>query len=233
MTPHHFNIIQELKNEIYPDITILKNGGGFTLLEILLVIGILAILISFLLPIGLNFYKSQQLDTQTQAIIQTLRRAQLKAMAIELDSSFGVYLTDDNYTLFKGNSYTIRDLQYDEVFDLPEIINVSGLSEVVFLKSEGLPKGNPAYCGGTCTPCDRFTDRTSCLAQDGCSWSTKLKKCTGICTSCNSYQNQSDCEGQSGCIWYPSTRGGNIILTTDSESKIININEIGRVNLEQ
>lgn len=112
---------------------------GFTLLEILLVIGIISILLVFIVPVSLDFYKSQQLETQTQSVIQTLRRAQSKAMSVELDSSFGVYIGVSNYTLFKGNSYLSRDAQYDEIFDLPELINLTGLSEVVFSKFEGKP----------------------------------------------------------------------------------------------
>jgi len=112
---------------------------GLTLSEILIVIAIIAILISFTLPLGLDFYRNQQLETQSQGVIQALRRAQLKAMSVEDDSRFGVYLTNDNYTLFKGSSYLTRDVNFDEVFDLPMIINVSGLTEVVFSKLEGKP----------------------------------------------------------------------------------------------
>jgi len=111
---------------------------GFTLLEILLVVGTLAILMALILPSGLDLYKRQQLDSHTQGIIQALRRAQLKAMSVESDSSFGVYLTNDNYTLFKGDSYVSDDI-YNEVFDLPQIITITGLSEVVFSKFEGEP----------------------------------------------------------------------------------------------
>lgn len=212
---------------------------GFTLIEILITIFLIAILASFFVSVGLNFYKSQQLDTQTQAIIQTLRRAQSKAMSVEMDSSFGVYLTSDNYTLFKGDSYATRDIQYDEVFDLPQIIKISGLSEIVFLKVEGLPKGTPAFCGGICTPCSGFSDQRSCRNQGGCSWFGRrwfgrrwFGFCLGTCTPCDSYQNQAGCEGQSGCIWYPSSQGGNIILSNDGEIRTININEMGRVNLQ-
>ncbi len=114
-------------------------AAGFTLVEILLVIGMLAFLAVIIMPITLDFYKSQQLDTHTRQIIQTLRMAQLSAMSVEEDSNFGVYLTNDNYTLFRGSSYVARETQYDEVFDLPQIINISGLSEAVFSKLDGLP----------------------------------------------------------------------------------------------
>lgn len=113
---------------------------SLTLLEVLMVVAIAAFLIAFAFPVGLDFYKSQQLETKAQELLQALRRAQLKAMAAELDSSFGVYLTDDYYVLFKGNSYLGRDDQYDETFDLPEIITASDSPrEIVFSKSEGRP----------------------------------------------------------------------------------------------
>ena len=142
---------------------------GFTLIEICLIIIIILLLSALILPLGFNFYKRQQLQAHSQQILQTLRRAQLKAMSVELDSNFGVYITNDNYTLFKGNSYDEvgRDTQYDEVFDLPQIITVSGPSEVVFSKFEGKPNTI-----------------------------------------------------------------GNITLTSNGLTQVININEIGRINLE-
>jgi prepilin-type N-terminal cleavage/methylation domain-containing protein len=140
---------------------------GFTLLEILLVIGIISILLILVVPISLDFYKNQEIETQTQFLIQTLRRAQLEAVSGELDSPFGVSISSQNYTLFKGNSYMGRDTRYDEIFDLPEIIQPSGISEVVFSKLEGKPSVT-----------------------------------------------------------------GNIILSNNSNTKIININLLGRINLQ-
>lgn len=113
---------------------------GFTLLEILLVISIIVVLAVLIFPLSLNFYKNQQLESHSQQILQVLRRAQLKAMAIEEDSSFGVHFDNDEkkYTLFKGNSYSPADLNNEE-FDFPGIITISGPSEVVFSKLEGMP----------------------------------------------------------------------------------------------
>jgi len=114
--------------------------NGFTLLEILLVVAIIIFLAAITFPLGFDFYKRQQLQTHSQQILQTLRRVQLKAMAVELESSFGVYLTNDNYILFKGDSYANRDSQYDEIFDLPQIITIQDPpKEVVFSKFEGKP----------------------------------------------------------------------------------------------
>jgi prepilin-type N-terminal cleavage/methylation domain-containing protein len=231
MTLHHFNKNQKLRNIICSNTNILRNGAGFTLIEVLISIFIVALLAS-LFTVGIDFYKRQELENQAQNLLEVLRRAQSKAISVESDSSFGVYLTSGNYTLFKGQSYSQRDSQYDEVYNLPAIIKIEGLSEIVFLKTEGVPKEIPAYCGGNCTSCDQFSDKTSCLAQDGCSWNAKKKVCEGTCTPCNSYQNQTDCQAQSGCVWYPATKGGNIILRINNESRTININEMGRINLQ-
>ena len=142
---------------------------AFTLIEILLVVIILTVLTGSAIPISINFYKTQQLDINVKGVVQSLRRAQLKAISIESDSIFGVYLTDDSYTLFKGSSFNTRDISYDEVFDLPQVITVSGIQEIAFSKFEGVPIGGLT---------------------------------------------------------------GNIILNSNGNSRIININEIGRINLE-
>jgi prepilin-type N-terminal cleavage/methylation domain-containing protein len=113
---------------------------GFTLLEILIVIGVSLILFYLIIPVGLDFYKSQQLENETGMIVQTLKKAQLKAMAAESDSKFGVYINNDNYILFRGNSYASRNNQYDEVFDLSGSITiVDPPKEIVFSKIEGTP----------------------------------------------------------------------------------------------
>lgn len=104
-----------------------------------MVIGILAFLIIVSLPLAISFYKTRQLDVYEQSIVQALRRAQLKAMSVERDSSFGVYIASDKYVLFKGNSYDIRDSAFDEIFDLPDNLSISGVSEVVFSKLKGVP----------------------------------------------------------------------------------------------
>ncbi len=141
---------------------------AFTLIEILLVVIILTVLIGSAIPISISFYKTQQLDINVRGVVQSLRRAQLKAMSVESDSNFGVYLTNDNYILFKGDSYLNRISEFDEVFDLPQIITISGIQEVAFSKFEGIP----------------------------------------------------------------ISLTGDIILKSNGDSRIININEIGRVNLQ-
>ena len=112
---------------------------GFTLVELILVMGIIALLVAVSLSFSISFYKTRQLDIHLNGIVQALRRAQLKSMSVEDDSSFGVYLTSDHYVLFKGGFYNTRDNVYDEIFELPGSLSVSGLSEIVFSRLKGIP----------------------------------------------------------------------------------------------
>jgi prepilin-type N-terminal cleavage/methylation domain-containing protein len=112
---------------------------GFTLVEIILTTGIIAVLMSLAFPLGMSFYKSQQLEGQGQFLLQVLRKSQQESLSGNLDSSFGIYFSPAGYTLFKGISFAGRDILYDEVFEVPGFINISGLPEVVFSKIEGDP----------------------------------------------------------------------------------------------
>jgi prepilin-type N-terminal cleavage/methylation domain-containing protein len=119
--------------------TLKKSQKAFTLVETLFVIGIFSILAILILPLSLDFYRKYQIDVFSQELLQNLRRAQVKSMSIEQDSKFGVYLTNNSYVLFKGNSSSTRDIRYDEVFNLPQVILMSGMEEIVFSKFEGIP----------------------------------------------------------------------------------------------
>ena len=116
-----------------------QGRAGFTLLEMLFVVAILAVIISFSLPLSLDFYQNQQVDAVSGDIVSALRRAQAKAMAMENNFVFGVYFSADNYTLFQGNSYALRNSEQDQVFALSSVLSLSGLSEVVFSKLSGKP----------------------------------------------------------------------------------------------
>lgn len=117
-----------------------KKRRGIGILEIIIVVAILSLLAGFSLPLLLNFYRARLLDVHLNGIVQVLREAQFLAISVENDSPFGVYISPgEHYILFKGSSYATRDPGFDKVFDLPANLSITGLLEVVFSKTEGIP----------------------------------------------------------------------------------------------
>jgi len=123
---------------------------GFTLLELLVVVGILIILAGIIIS-NIGFFREEsQLNNLAGEVINILRLAQNKTLASEQASSWGVYFsttTDPHqYTLFKGGNYASRDTSFDEIRKLPKAIIISeidladGGSEVVFDRIVGTTK---------------------------------------------------------------------------------------------
>jgi prepilin-type N-terminal cleavage/methylation domain-containing protein len=112
---------------------------GFTLVEISLVIALFFILLSFAVPYGLRFFKVERLDGISRDLLETLRLTQSQAASQNLDSNYGVSINSSAFISFKGNSFASRNVAYDQEFAIPNGIEVSGLSEIVFYKLTGLP----------------------------------------------------------------------------------------------
>jgi Tfp pilus assembly protein FimT len=119
----------------------LGKSKSFSLVEILIIIGIMAVLIAIAIPSYRFFQKEADLNNSVEEIINVLRLAQNKTLASEGPSRYGVYFdavsTPGQYTLFKGTSYASRDNPADEIHKLAnslEIseINLSGGAEVIF-----------------------------------------------------------------------------------------------------
>ncbi|MFT7506865.1 MAG: prepilin-type N-terminal cleavage/methylation domain-containing protein, partial [Acidimicrobiales bacterium] len=113
---------------------------GFTLIEMLLVLAIMATLAGFGTPIYLSLLGRTDLNNTVDIFTNSVRRAQVLSQASSGDMSWGVYTENGFITLFKGGSYLTRDVAYDEVFALPTNIESSGMSEIVYVKFTGFPQ---------------------------------------------------------------------------------------------
>lgn len=122
-----------------PALYVFSSAKGITLFEVIITIAIFALLIGLSSPFAINLYQEREFDVHFQSIVQSLKRAQLRAMAGERESSFGIYFEPHQYVLFKGDSYAERDTDFDELFELPDDFSISGISEFVFSRIKGIP----------------------------------------------------------------------------------------------
>lgn len=114
--------------------------NAFTLLEVMLTIAIIALISAIMIPVMNTYRVGDDLDVARNDFMQSLRRAQILAQASDGDISWGVKFQSGNITLFKGTSYASRDVNYDEVYDIADIISLdSGSDEIVFEKFTGYP----------------------------------------------------------------------------------------------
>ncbi len=119
---------------------------GLTLVEILVVLGISAVLVVASLPIYSNLQSSAQVDESTTQLIQTLRTARQRSIARLNGVEHGIYILqtaeEDAYILYQGGSYAGRNQDYDRVVTLDAGINLTttfGGNEVHFAGGTGTP----------------------------------------------------------------------------------------------
>jgi prepilin-type N-terminal cleavage/methylation domain-containing protein len=128
-----------------------KQDAGFTLIELLIVIAIALILSAGAVPIYGGLQVTSQLNDSEDKIIQTIRTAQLRAVAGLNDSSHGVYFDIsesgvDRYILFQGTSFDTRNTDFDRVETMPGSLSLeTSLPERAVLFSQGL--GVPSTLG--------------------------------------------------------------------------------------
>src|ERR1039458_2199647 len=79
--------------EKYPES---RTTNGFTLIEVLVVMGILAILSTMGYLITIDFYKSYAFNAERDTIVSLLQKARAASLSNINESPHGVYF-DDNY----------------------------------------------------------------------------------------------------------------------------------------
>lgn len=114
-----------------------RGRSGFSLVEMLIIVAIIAILSGVVIPLFHNYQSKNDLYTSVSQITQALNRAKLLAESGKNSGAWGYNAT--NGVLFAGKSYASRDASYDELYDTPSTITASGITEVVFDQLTGRP----------------------------------------------------------------------------------------------
>lgn len=103
-----------------------NSQNGFTLIELILVVSIIAIIAAGSIPFLASFNQRSQGDAVAREVVSALRFAQQKAVASENDSQFGVYFDDpsNEFIIFRGASYGVNPAE-DRVFSYEDSVTIS------------------------------------------------------------------------------------------------------------
>jgi len=124
----------------------MKTNSGTSFIEMMMIVAILVILVSIAIPVFVFFQRRLEFNINTEEVINILRIARNKALASEGPSQYGVYFDNvsspNQYILFKGESFALRDDSFDEINNLSDNIEVydidlNGGNEIVFDRVTG------------------------------------------------------------------------------------------------
>ncbi|KKS06894.1 MAG: hypothetical protein UU61_C0027G0001, partial [Parcubacteria group bacterium GW2011_GWB1_41_4] len=91
--------------------------NGFSLVEVVIVIGLISILASLGLFFSLGYYNVYVLNAETDLLATLFKKTRTRAIGNFNQSRHGVFVDSINrqYIVFQGNSFAARDPVFDEV----------------------------------------------------------------------------------------------------------------------
>lgn len=125
----------------------MRKRNAFTLIEILVVAGIVGLFLVFTVSALRSFQQVSRLENTAQEAVSVLRLAQNRTLASEGASQYGVSFdaasSPQRYILFEGSSFASRNPASDEVRELENAVEISVLGlaggETVFERVTGIP----------------------------------------------------------------------------------------------
>ena len=118
----------------------MKSKKGFTLLELLIVIGLIVILTVMTIPYTFDFFSARVLEEDTNRLTNILKRAQTNASSGRNDRDWGVRFFHDEgrYEIFQGDS--CEDGVTYQIFRLSSEVDMEGIDCVIFERHTGDPQ---------------------------------------------------------------------------------------------
>lgn len=126
------------------------NRMGFSLMEIIVVMGIVAVLVASIRFFPVGYFYAQSLDDDAAKIAFTLRGAHDRAVNQEQASAWGVHFVNDAsgvdyYQVFKGDTFAsgtvVERVNMNETIQLVSPPSASS-TDILFAKMTGLPTGS-------------------------------------------------------------------------------------------
>lgn len=115
----------------------LLKKAGFTLMEIIIAIGIFMIILGFGAILDISSYRQNSIRAERDNIVALLSRARSEALNNLNQSNHGLFLgSPSQYVIYQGVNYASRNPAYDE--DYPSAGDtISGLSDINFNNLDG------------------------------------------------------------------------------------------------
>jgi prepilin-type N-terminal cleavage/methylation domain-containing protein len=120
-----------------------RSTHGFTLTEILIVIGLISVVASMTVIVSMDSWRGSSFSNERNAIVSALQRARGRAMSnmclgpsCTAGKMHGVHISSGSYTVFQGNIYTVSD-PINEVGNIGPTIAVTGNTDIVFSQLSG------------------------------------------------------------------------------------------------
>lgn len=143
-----------------------RTPRGATIVEMLVVIGIAALLVTLGLPFASGFGQRNDIFSARRGLLHALRRAQFRSMLSEGGTNVWVRVTagtGTDYAIYRGTSYATRDLDSEEAYAFPETVGVdfsfpgaTSTLDLRFSRYDGRPAATGTFrlfstVGGTST----------------------------------------------------------------------------------
>jgi prepilin-type N-terminal cleavage/methylation domain-containing protein len=120
-------------------------SAGFSFIEILLAVALLAVLATVGIPISVSWYRTYQLHSEQLVLAGLLRYARAQAMANVDNADRGVYIGDGVYVVFTGPSYISTDPHNQITAINTSVTTSSDPQTIVFARRSGA--ATPAVIG--------------------------------------------------------------------------------------